>query len=239
MAKHGKKYLAAAAKVDRNQNYEPGVAVALTRETSTVNFDATVEVHIRLGVDPRHADQQVRDVVVLPHGLGKTVRVLVFAQGEGATQAREAGADYVADDDEFLQKIQGGWTEFDVAVATPEMMGKVGRLGRVLGPRGLMPNPKAGTVVPQEDLARVITESKAGRVEFRIDKSANLHVPIGKVSFDEKKLYENLAALMEAVKKARPPSAKGTYIKRITLTTTMGPGIKIDPLQAQAMEVHE
>jgi large subunit ribosomal protein L1 len=239
MAKHGKKYLAAAAKVDRNQNYEPGVAVALTRETSTVNFDATVEVHIRLGVDPRHADQQVRDVVVLPHGLGKTVRVLVFAQGEGATQAREAGADYVADDDEFLKKIQDGWTEFDVAVSTPEMMGKVGRLGRVLGPRGLMPNPKAGTVVPQEDLARVITESKAGRVEFRIDKSANLHVPIGKVSFDEKKLFENLAALMEAVKKARPPSAKGTYIKRITLTTTMGPGIKIDPLQAQAMEVHE
>lgn len=239
MAKHGKKYLAAAAKVDRNQNYEPGVAVALTRETSTVNFDATVEVHIRLGVDPRHADQQVRDVVVLPHGLGKTVRVLVFAQGEGATQAREAGADYVADDDEFIQKIQGGWTEFDVAVSTPEMMGKVGRLGRVLGPRGLMPNPKAGTVVPQEDIARVITESKAGRVEFRIDKSANLHVPIGKVSFDEKKLYENLAALMEAVKKARPPSAKGIYIKRITITTTMGPGIKVDPMQAQAMEIQE
>jgi large subunit ribosomal protein L1 len=237
MAKHGKKYLAAAAKVDRNQNYEPAVAVALTRETSTVNFDATVEVHIRLGVDPRHADQQVRDVVVLPHGLGKTVRVLVFAQGEGASQAREAGADFVVDDDELLQKIQAGWTDFDVAVSTPEMMGKVGRLGRVLGPRGLMPNPKAGTVVPEEDIARVITESKAGRVEFRIDKTANLHVPIGKVSFDEKMLYENLAALMEAVKKARPPSTKGTYIKRITLTTTMGPGIKVDPLQAQAMEI--
>jgi len=154
MSKHGKKYLAAAAKVDHNRNYEPDEAIGLAKETSTVNFDATVEIHIRLGIDPRHADQQVRDVVVLPHGLGKTVRVLVFAQGEGASLAREAGADVVADDDETLQKIQGGWTEFDVAIATPDMMGKVGRLGRVLGPRGLMPNPKAGTVVPAEDIAR-------------------------------------------------------------------------------------
>jgi len=239
MSKHGKKYLAAAAKVDHNRNYEPDEAIGLAKETSTVNFDATVEIHIRLGIDPRHADQQVRDVVVLPHGLGKTVRVLVFAQGEGASLAREAGADVVADDDETLQKIQGGWTEFDVAIATPDMMGKVGRLGRVLGPRGLMPNPKAGTVVPAEDIARVVEESKAGRVEFRVDKTANLHIPIGKASFDEKKLYENMAALMEAIRKARPSATKGTYVRRITLSTTMGPGIKVDPIQAQAMEIHE
>jgi len=239
MAKHGKKYLAAAAKVDRDVLYAPKDAVGLAKETSTVKFDATVEVHMRLGVDVRHADQQVRDVVVLPHGLGKTVRVLVFAQGEGAAAARAAGADVVADDDETINKIQGGWTEFDVAIATPDMMGRVGRLGRVLGPRGLMPNPKAGTVVPAEDMSRVITEAKAGRVEFRTDKTANLHVPIGKVSFEQKKLYENLAALMEAVKKARPAASKGTYIKRITLTATMGPGIKVDPAAAQTMETSE
>lgn len=239
MPKHGKKYLAAAAKVDRNVNYPPSDALSLAKETSPVSFDATVEVHVRLGVDPRHADQQVRDVVVLPHGLGKTVRVLVFAQGEGATLARQAGADVVADDDETIAKIQGGWTEFDVAIATPDLMGKVGRLGRVLGPRGLMPNPKAGTVVQAEDLPRVIEEAKAGRVEFRVDKTANLHVPIGKVNFEEDQLYDNLAALMEAIKKARPAASKGTYIKRITLTTTMGPGIKVDPAQAQAMEIRE
>jgi large subunit ribosomal protein L1 len=239
MANHGKQYLAAAAKVDRNKNYDPDEAVKLARETSYAKFDSTVEVHMRLGVDPRHADQQVRDVVVLPHGLGKTVRVLVFAQGEGATLARNAGADVVADDDETLGRIQGGWLDFDVAIATPDVMGKVGRLGRVLGPRGLMPNPKAGTVVPAEDLPRVITEAKAGRVEFRVDKTSNLHVPIGKVSFNEKQLYDNLAALMDAVKKARPASAKGTYIKRITLTTTMGPGIKLDPMLAQSMEIRE
>jgi large subunit ribosomal protein L1 len=239
MAKHGKKYLAAAAKIDENRWYTPEEAVSLVRETSITKFDGTVEIHMRLGVDPRHADQQVRDVVVLPHGLGKSVRVLVFAQGEGAALAREAGADHVADDDEFINKIQGGWTDFDVAIATPDVMGKVGRLGRVLGPRGLMPNPKAGTVVPAEDLPRVIRESKAGRVEFRVDKTANLHIPIGKVSFDAKKLYDNMAALMEAVKKARPASMKGTYIKRVTLTSTMGPGIKIDPNQAQSMEMRE
>jgi large subunit ribosomal protein L1 len=239
MAKHGKKYLAAAAKVDRNQNYPPDEALSLAKETSTVSFDATVEAHIRLGVDPRHADQQVRDVVVLPHGLGKSVRVLVFAQGEGATLARQAGADVVADDDETIAKIQGGWTDFDVAIATPDLMGKVGRLGRVLGPRGLMPNPKAGTVVPAEDLPRVIEEAKAGRVEFRVDKTSNLHVPIGKVSFEEDKLYDNMAALMEAIKKARPAASKGTYIRRVTLTTTMGPGIKVDPVQAQGMTIRE
>jgi large subunit ribosomal protein L1 len=239
MAKHGKKYLAAVAKIDENHWYTPEEAVKLVKETHFVKFDSTVEVHMRLGVDPRHADQQVRDVVVLPHGLGKSVRVLVFAQGEGATLAREAGADVVADDDETLAKIQGGWTEFDVAIATPDLMGKVGRLGRVLGPRGLMPNPKAGTVVPAEDLPRVITESKAGRVEFRVDKTANLHIPIGKASFSEKQLYDNLAALMDAIKKARPATVKGTFIKRVTLTSTMGPGIKLDPMQAQNMAIQE
>lgn len=239
MSKHGKKYLAAAEKVDRLRNYEPLEAIELTKETSPVSFDATVEIHIRLGVDPRHADQQVRDVVILPHGLGKPVRVLVFAQGEGASLAREAGADYVADDDETIQKIQAGWTDFDVSIATPDMMGKVGRLGRILGPRGLMPNPKAGTVVPEEDIPRVVQETKAGRVEFRVDKTANLHVPIGKVSFDPDKLFDNMAALMEAVRKARPAAAKGTYIRRVTVTSTMGPGIKVDPIQAQAMEVRE
>jgi len=236
MPKHGKRYMEAAAKVDRTKTYSPAEALALAKDTSKTKFDSTVEVHIRLGVDPRHADQQVRDVVVLPHGLGKTVRVVVFAQGEGASIAREAGADFVADDDEALAKIQGGWTDFDVAVATPDMMGKVGRLGRILGPRGLMPNPKAGTVVPAEDIARVVNESKAGRVEFRLDKTSNLHVPIGKVSFDKKKLYENMAALMDAIKKARPAAAKGQYIRRVTVTTTMGPGIKVDPLQSQSME---
>jgi large subunit ribosomal protein L1 len=239
MAKHGKKYLAALAKIDENHWYTPEEAVSLVKETHYVSFDSTVEVHMRLGVDPRHADQQVRDVVVLPHGLGKSVRVMVFAQGEGAQLAREAGADFVADDDESIAKIQAGWTDFDVAIATPDLMGKVGRLGRVLGPRGLMPNPKAGTVVPAEDLPRVIQESKAGRVEFRVDKTANLHIPIGKASFAEKQLYENLAALMEAIKKARPATVKGTFIKRITLTSTMGPGIKLDPLQAQNMTVQE
>ncbi len=239
MAKHGKKYKEAAAKIDINRNYEPREALALVKETAYAAFDATVEVHMRLGVDPRHADQQVRDVVVLPHGLGKTVRVLVFAQGDGATLAREAGADFVADDDEMIAKIQAGWTDFDVAIATPDMMGKAGRLGRVLGPRGLMPNPKAGTVVPAEDLPRVINESKAGRVEFRVDKTANLHVPIGKVSFDDKKLYDNMAALMDAVKKARPAAAKGIYLKRVTLTSTMGPGVKVDSALSQTMTVSE
>ncbi|UCF28275.1 MAG: 50S ribosomal protein L1 [Chloroflexota bacterium] len=239
MAKHGKKYLAAVEKIDREKDYEPKEAIALAKDTSTTNFDATVEIHIRLGVDPRHADQQVRDVAVLPHGLGKSVRVLVFAQGEGAALAREAGADIVADDDETLKKIQDGWTDFDVAVATPDMMGKVGRLGRVLGPRGLMPNPKAGTVVAEEHLPRVVGESKAGRVEFRVDKTANLHVPIGKVSFSEEALYDNMAVLMDAIKKSRPPAAKGAYVRRVTLTTTMGPGIKVDANQALAMEESE
>jgi large subunit ribosomal protein L1 len=239
MSKHGKKYKEARSKVEPGRNYEPTQAIKLVQETSYTNFDATVEVHLRMGLDPRQADQQVRDVVVLPHGLGKTVRVLVFAQAEGAQLARDAGADFVADSDEWIERIQSGWTDFDVAVATPDMMGKVGRLGRVLGPRGLMPNPRAGTVVPAEDLERVITESKAGRVEFRLDKTANLHVPIGKVSFGEDKLYDNFVALMNAIKRAKPTGAKGSYIRKITLASTMSPGIKIDPLMAQSMEARE
>jgi len=239
MSKHGKKYKEARSKVEPGKNYEPTQAIKLLQETSYTNFDATVEVHLRMGLDPRQADQQVRDVVVLPHGLGKTVRVLVFAQAEGAQLARDAGADYVADSDEWIERIQSGWTDFDVAVATPDMMGKVGRLGRVLGPRGLMPNPRAGTVVPAEDLERVITESKAGRVEFRLDKTANLHVPIGKVSFGDDKLYDNFVALMNAIKRAKPTGAKGSYIRKITLASTMSPGIKVDPLMAQSMEARE
>ena len=239
MAKHGKKYLAAAAKIEPERFYTPQEAVDLVKQTAFTKFDSTVEIHMRMGLDPRQADQMVRDVVVLPNGLGKSVRVLVFAQGEAANRAHDAGADYIADSDEMIAKIQGGWTDFDVAIATPDMMSKAGRLGRILGPRGLMPNPKAGTVVPAEDLPRVIREAKAGRVEFRLDKTANLHIQFGKVSFPSDKLYENLAALMEAVKKARPSAAKGTYIKHITLTSTMGPGIKVDPLLAQSMDIKE
>lgn len=236
MAKHGKKYLAAVEKVDIEKFYEPKEALELVKDTSYTNFDASVEVHMRMGLDPRQADQQLRDVVILPHGLGKTIRVLVFAQGEGAKNAKDAGAEFVADDDEWIKKIEGGWADFDVAIATPDMMGKAGRLGKVLGPRGLMPNPKAGTVVPAEDLARAINESKAGRVEFRLDKTANIHVNIGKVSFDADKLYDNFATLMSAIRKAKPAAAKGTYLKKITVTSTMGPGVKLDPNQALALD---
>ena len=236
MAKHGKKFQEAQKKVNPSTNYAPKDAIDLVKETSITKFDATVEIHLRTGLDPRQADQQVRDVVVLPNGLGKTVRVLVFAQGEGAAKAEEGGADIIADSDEWIQKIQQGFTDFDVAIATPDMMAKAGRLGRVLGPRGLMPNPKAGTVVPAEDLPRVIKEAKAGRVEFRLDKSGNIHAPIGKVSFDQKALYENLAAFLDAVRKARPDGAKGTYIKKITLASTMGPGIHVDLSAAQGLE---
>jgi large subunit ribosomal protein L1 len=239
MAKIGKQFKAALEKVDRQKYYDPREALQLVKDLSFTKFDGTVEVHLRTGLDPRQADQQVRDVVVLPHGLGKTVRVLVFAQGEGATLAREAGADYVADDDEWIKKIQDGFTDFDVAISTPDMMGKAGRLGRVLGPRGLMPNPKAGTVVQAQDLPRVIEESKAGRVEFRLDKTANIHAPIGKVSFDLDKLFENLAALMDAIRKAKPAGAKGSYIRRVTIASTMGPGIKLDTLVVQGMKPKE
>jgi len=235
MPKHGKNYLEALKLVDRNKLYSPEEAIELAKKTSYTKFDATVEVHIRLGVDPRRADQLVRGVALLPHGLGKRVRILVFAEGEAAKIAEQAGADYVGGD-ELIKKIQDGWLDFDVALAVPQMMGKVGRLGRILGPRGLMPNPKAGTIVPPDDLPRLIKEARQGRVEFRVDKTANLHVPIGKVSFPTEKLLENMAALIEAVKKAKPAAAKGQYIKKITVTTSMGPGIKVDVPQALALE---
>lgn len=236
MAKHGKKYMAALAKVDVDKEYTSHEAVALAKETSITKFDSTVEVHMRTALDPRQADQQVRDVVVLPNGLGKTVRVLVFAQGEGAAAARSAGADLVADDDETLKKIEGGMLDFDVAIATPDAMGRVGRLGRVLGPRGLMPNPKAGTVVGANDLPRAIKAAKAGRVEFRLDKTANIHVSIGKASFSTDQLYENFAALMNAIRKARPSGAKGEYVRHVTVTTTMGPAIRVNPAEALNLE---
>lgn len=236
MAKRGKKYLNAAAKIDRFKLYPPREALDLVKQINYTRFDATVETHMRLGVDPRHADQQVRGVVLFPHGLGKTVRVLVFAQGDAARAAADAGADYIAADDELIKKIQGGWVDFDVALAIPEMMGKVGRLGRILGPRGLMPSPKAGTIAPPDDLPRLIQEAKAGRIDFRVDKTSNVHVPIGKVSFETDKLLENMAAFVEIIVKARPAAAKGAYIRKITVADSMGPGVKVDPVMAQAME---
>jgi large subunit ribosomal protein L1 len=235
MSKHGKKYLEAFKLVDRSKYYSPEEAIELAKKTSYVNFDATMEVHMRLGVDPRHADQQVRSVVLLPHGLGKEVRILVFAEGEAEKIAQEAGADYVGSDD-LIKQIQDGWVDFDVTIAIPQVMGKVGRLGKILGPRGLMPNPKAGTIVPAEDLPRAIKEARLGRVEFRVDKTANLHVPVGKVSFPVEKLLDNMAALFEAVKKAKPAGSKGQYVKKITLAASMGPGIKLDASQALALE---
>ena len=234
MGRHGKNYREAAEKIDRDQAYEPREALDLARETSYTKFDGTIEVHFRLGVDPRHAEQQIRETVMLPHGLGKSVTVVVFAEGDDARLASEAGADHIMDD-ELIKKIQNGWTDFDATVATPSMMGKVGKLGKILGPRGLMPNPKAGTVVQGEDLPRVIDELKAGRVEFRLDRTANLHVPIGKASFETDKLYDNMAALMDVIMRARPASAKGTFFRKIVVTSTMGPGVKVDATAAQAM----
>ncbi len=236
MSKKGKNFENAIKKVDAEKNYSPREALELVKEMAFAKFDETVEIHFRTTLDPRQADQQIRDVCVLPKGLGKTVRVLVFAQGEAATAAREAGADFVAETDEDLAQIQGGYTDFDVAVGTMDMMGKVGRLGRVLGPRNLMPNPKAGTVVQPDDIAQAIETAKAGRVEFRLDKSANIHVPLGKVSFSTDALYENMAALTTAVRKARPSGAKGSFIKRVTLTSTMGPGVKVDVNSVANME---
>ena len=235
MPKRGKKYREAAKLIDRDIAYTPQEAIDLTKKTSYASFDATVEIHLRMGLDPRHADQQVRGVVLLPKGTGKTVRILVFAEGEAEKAARDAGADYAGSDD-LIAQIQQGWFDFDIAIATPPMMRKVGRLGRVLGPRGLMPSPKAGTIVNEEDLERVIQEARQGRVEYRIDKTANIHVPIGKASFSAADLYDNMAAVMEAIVRARPPAAKGTYIRRATICSTMGPGIRVDPIAAGAMK---
>ncbi len=237
MPKHGKKYLEAAAKVDREKLYSPQEAIKLLKEIAPAKFDETVELHLRLGIDPRHSDQQIRSTVLLPYGLGKTVRVLVFAEGEAAKIAQEAGADYVADDELIAKIANEGWTEFDVALAVPEMMKKIGRLGKVLGRKGLMPNPKAGTLVQPEDLPRVIEEARAGRIEYRNDKTGNVHIPIGKVSFSEEQLLGNLAAVMDSVRRNRPAAAKGTYIRRAVLSSTMGPGIRLDPNAALSIAV--
>ncbi|KKY00784.1 MULTISPECIES: 50S ribosomal protein L1 [Paraclostridium] len=227
MAKKGKKYVEALNKIDRTRLYDASEALALVAEVATAKFDETVEAHIKLGVDSRHADQQVRGAVVLPHGTGKTKRVLVFAKGAKAEEATNAGADFVGAED-LVQKIQGeNWFEFDVVVATPDMMGVVGRLGRVLGPKGLMPNPKSGTVT--FDVAKAIDEIKAGKVEYRLDKTNIIHVPVGKVSFGGEKLTENFAALMDAIVKAKPAAAKGQYLKSVAVTSTMGPGVKVNP----------
>jgi len=227
MVIRGKKYQEASKLVDRAKVYDPKEAVALAKTASFAGFDETVELHLKMGVDPRAADQQVRGTALLPHGLGKQVRVIVFAQGEGARLANEAQAEFVGADD-LIKKIEDGWIDFDVSIATPDMMGKVGKLGKILGRRGLMPNPKAGTVVPPTDLPRAISEVRKGRVEFRLDRTAIIHVPIGKKSFDEQKLYENLMSIMEAIIRARPAGAKGQYIKTASISTTMGPGIKLD-----------
>ncbi len=225
MAKRGKGYRAATATVDLEQLREPREALETVKELAFARFDETIDVAVRLGVDPRHADQIVRGTVVLPAGTGRDVRVLVIAQGDKAREAEEAGADYVGT--EYVEKIEGGWLEFDVAIATPDMMKIVGKLGRILGPRGLMPTPKAGTVTM--DVGRVVKESKAGRIEFRVDKTGIVHAPVGKVSFDSAALEENFEALMGAIKRNRPAAAKGTYIRSVTVSSTMGPGVGIDP----------
>src|SRR5919201_4411339 len=225
MPKHGKKYRAATEKVDPLKQYAPQEGVKLVKDTAFAKFDESIELHIRTGLDPKHADQQVRGSAVLPAGTGRTQRVVAFAQGDKAREAEAAGADIVGAD-ELVQRIQGGWTDFDVAVATPDMMGMVGRLGKVLGPRGLMPNPRSGTVTP--DIGRAIREIKGGRVEFRVDKTGVIHVPIGKVSFSEDRVLKNLGALMDAVVRAKPSGAKGQYIRSVTLASTMGPGVKLD-----------
>lgn len=227
MAKYGKKYQEASKIVDKSKAYSPDEAIELAKQTSYAKFDETVEVHLKMGVNPRSADQQVRGVILLPHGLGKKTRVLVFTQGEGIKLAEEAGADY-GGAEELIKQIEDGWLEFDVSIATPDMMPKVAKLGRILGRRGLMPNPKSGTVVPAQDLARVIGEARKGRSEFRLDRTAIIHLPIGKVSFDKDKLLENLAAAVEAIVKAKPSGAKGQYIRTAFLSTSMGPGFKLD-----------
>ena len=232
MAKRGKRYQEVAKLVDREKLYSPAEAIALVKKCASAKFEETVEVAMKLGVDPRHADQQVRGTVVLPHGTGRDVRVLVFAKGEKANEAREAGADFVGDED-LAEKIQGGWTDFDVAIATPDMMGVVGRLGRILGPRGLMPNPRTGTVTME--VAKAVEESIAGKVEYRVNREAGIHVPIGKVSFTEEQLLENFYALMGAVIRARPASAKGTYLRRAFVSSTMGPGIRLNTQEAASV----
>ena len=227
MVKHSRKYQEAATLVDRTKVYQPQEAIELAKKSAHANFDETVELHLRMGLDPRNASQQVRGVALLPHGLGKKVRVLVFAQGEAERVAENAGADYVGGDD-LIKKIEEGWLDFDTAIAIPEMMGKVGKLGKILGRRGLMPNPKSGTVVAMDNLPRVIEDARKGRVEFKLDRTAIIHVPLGKVSFEGSMLMDNLSSIIEAIVKAKPSGAKGQYVKSAYITTTMGPGIKLD-----------
>lgn len=230
MALLGKKYVEARKKIDREKRYEMDEALGLLPQITYAKFDETVELALRLGVDPRHADQMVRGSVALPNGLGKTVRVLVFAKGEKEKEAQDAGADFVGAED-MIEKIQKGWIDFDKAIATPDVMGMVSKLGKILGPRGLMPNPKVGTVT--FDIAKTVQEMKAGRVEFRVDKAGNLHVPVGKVSFGKEKLQENVNSLLDAIIRLKPPTSKGTYVKGMAISTTMSPGIKIDPAYAR------
>jgi len=227
MVKHGKNYQTAVKDLERTEVHDPQEAIELAKQLSYAKFDETVELHLAMGVDPRNASQQVRGVALLPHGLGKQVRIVVFAQGEAVRIAEGAGADFVGDD-ELVKKIEGGWLDFDAAMATPDMMGRVGKLGKILGRRGLMPNPKSGTVVQAEDLPRAIDEARKGRVEFKLDRTAIIHLPLGKVSFDNDKLLDNLTAIIEAIVKAKPTGIKGQYVKSATMTTTMGPGIGLD-----------
>ena len=227
MARRGKKYQEAAKLVDSHKLYEPEEAIKLAKEASYANFDETVELHLHMNLDPRHADQQVRGVATVPHGLGKKVRVVVFTQGEAVRAAEEAGADHVGADD-LVKKVEEGWLDFDVAIATPDVMGKVSKLGKVLGRRGLMPNPKSGTIVPPQDLAKAIGDARKGRVDFRMDKTAIIHLPLGKRSFEDDKLLENLATVVETIVKARPSGAKGQFIKSASLSSSMGPGVKLD-----------
>ena len=236
MSRRGKKYLDAAQKVERTKFYSPEEALKLVKEVSYANFDATVEMHLRMGLDPRRSDQQIRGIVRLPHGLGKKVHVVAFVTADAVQIAKDAGADTIISDDEGLKRIMDGWTDFDVSVAVPAMMPKVGRLGRILGRKGLMPNPKTGTVVQPADLPRVIQEAKAGRVEYRLDRTGNIHCAIGKVSFSAEQLRDNMAAIMSTIRRVKPSGAKGIYLKHVTLAPSMGPGINVDPAEALEME---
>ena len=236
MTKRGKRYREAAALLEEDKQYETEEGIALAKQMATAKFDETVELHLRTGADPRHAEQMVRGVAVLPHGVGKPIRVVVFTQGEAMSVAEEAGADYVGNDD-LIKRIEGGWTDFDVSIATPDMMGKVGRLGRILGRKGLMPNPRTGTVVQPEDIPRAVSEAKKGRVEYRLDRGALIHSPIGKASFEEKQLKENLTVLVDNILRARPSELKGQFIRSAYLTTAMGPSINLDLASVSALRV--
>jgi large subunit ribosomal protein L1 len=236
MPKNGKRYVTAVTLLEAETEYQPAEAIALIKKTATASFDETVELHLRTGADPRHADQQVRGVTVLPHGIGKQVRIVVFTQGEAMATAEEAGADHVGNDD-LIKKIEDGWTDFDVSIATPDMMGKIGKLGRILGRRGLMPNPRTGTVVQPDNMARAVSDAKKGRVEYRLDRSAIIHIVIGKASFEESQLLDNLTALMDTIIRARPGGVKGQFVRSAFLTTTMGPSVKLDVATVAALKV--